>query len=103
MASLGISWMQIYSLLSATGSSSHTGSSSFAVGRGPLSSSESVSGTGGGISPKGRSHWTPSQNGMLLGCLGMKGQIGCWAVVKSAGSKEASVANTEYMQIGLVI
>ena len=33
----------------------------------------------------------------------MKGEIGYWAVVKSAGSKEASVVNTEYPQLGLVI
>ena len=35
--------------------------------------------------------------------LGMKGKIGHWAVVKSAGSKGASVVNMEYMWIGLVI
>ena len=33
----------------------------------------------------------------------MKGEIGSWAVVKSAGSKEASVVNMEYTWLGLVI
>ena len=32
----------------------------------------------------------------------MKGEVGCWVVVKSAGSKEASVVKTEYIQIGLM-
>ena len=54
VVSLGISWMQRYSLLSSTSSSSHTGLSRSAVGRGSLSSSESVSGIGGGISLKAR-------------------------------------------------
>ena len=102
-ASLGILWMQRYSLLSGTGPSFHTGSSRSAVGRGSLSSSESVSGIGIGNSSKVRYWWTPSQNGRLLGCLGVKGEIGHWAVMKSARSKEASVVNMECAQIGLVI
>ena len=103
VASLGISWMQIYPLLSGTVSSSHTGSSKSAVGRDSSLSSESVSGIGGGISLKVRCQQTHYQNGRLLGCLDVKGEIGHWAVLKSVGSKEVSVVNMEYTQIGLVI
>ena len=95
--------MQRYSLLNGIGSSSHTGSSWSTVGRSSSSSSVYVSDIGRGISLKVR-HWqTPSWNGRLLGHLGVKGEIRQWAVVKSARSKEASIVNTEYTQIGLVI
>ena len=77
VASLGISWTQRYCLLSGTGSSPHTWSSRSADGRSSLSSSESVSGLGRDVLLRVR-HWqTPSQNGRLLGCLGVKGVIGC--------------------------
>ena len=46
---LGNSWMQRYSLLYGTTSSSHTGSSRSAVGRGSSMSSESVSRFGRGV------------------------------------------------------
>ena len=103
VASLGISLMQRDFLLSGTGSLSHTGSFRSAVGRGSSSSSEPVSGINGVISLKVRFWQTSSQNGRILGHLGVKDEIGCWAVVKSAGLKEASVVNMEYTWMGLVI
>ena len=103
VASLWISWMQRYSLLSGTGSSSHSGSSWSGDGRVSLASSESVSSIGGSISSKVRHWWNPIQNDRLLGGLGVKHEIRYWAEVKSARSKEASVVNMKYMQIGLVI
>ena len=75
MASLGFSWMQRYSLLSGTSSSSHTRPSRSAVERVFLSSSGSVSGIRG-VLLKVRDWWTTSQNGRLLGHLGVKGEIG---------------------------
>ena len=56
VAGLGISWMQRYSLLSGTGSSSHMGSSSTAIGRSSFSSSESAADASGGVSSKHASH-----------------------------------------------
>ena len=80
MASLGISRMQWYSLLSSSGSSSNMGSFSSAIGR-SSSSSESVADACGGVSSEVR-HWqTPSQNGRTLGCLGVKGKSWVWAAM----------------------
>ena len=103
MASLGISWMQRYSLLSGTGFSSYMDHQGLQLG-GVLHHPQSLFlALAGVFTSKVRHQQTPSQNERLLGCLGVKGEIGHWAVVKSAGSKEASVLNTEYTQIGLVI
>ena len=102
VASLGISWMQRYSLLPGTSSSSHTRSSRFAVGRNSLSSSVCFLHWRGCFVTV-RCQQTPSQNIRLVGHLRVKGKIGCWAVVKSAQLKEASVVNNEYTHIGLVI
>ena len=101
MASLGISWMQRYSLLSSTGSSSNTGLSRSAVGRGSSLSTESVSGVSRGILPKVKCQQMPSLNSRLLGYLKMKG--GGLGVVKLTILKETSVVNTEYIWVGLVI
>ena len=68
LAGLGISWIQRYSLLSDTGSLSHMGSSSFAIGRSSSSSLESVANTSGSVSSKA-SCW----NGGPLGCFRVKG------------------------------
>ena len=102
MASLGISWMQKYSCCLVLALHPTLGCQVCNWG-GSFSSPESVSGVSLGISSNIRHQWTPSQDGRLLGHLGVKGEIRHWAVVKSARSKEASVVNTEYMQIGLVI
>ena len=59
VVSLGISWMQRYSLLSGTVSLSHIGSSNPAVGRSSSSSLESAASTSGGVSLK-ISHWQAS-------------------------------------------
>ena len=68
----------------------HTGSSRSVVGR-SSSSSESPSGISGGVPLKVRHQQPPSQNGRLLACLGVKGKVGCWAMLNLAGAKEASV------------
>ena len=103
VASLGIAWMQRYFLLSGTGYSSHIRSSRSAVRRGSLLSSESVSALDKDVLSKVRCQQIPSQNGRLLGHIGVEAEIGHCVMVKSARSKEASVVNMEYMQIGLVI
>ena len=59
------------------------------------SSSSESSCISGSISFKVRCRQTPSQNGRLLGCLEVKGEIGLWVVVNSAGSKEALVVKTK--------
>ena len=54
-----------------------------------------LSSVSGGVSSKVR-HWqTPSWNGRLLGCLGLKGETRCLAVVSSARSMEAPAVKTE--------
>ena len=96
VASIGILWMQQYSLLTSTSSSSHMVSSNPAVGRYSSSSPESAASGGGGVSLKVSYQLvTPSQNGRSLGCLGVKGKSWLWAVVWSTGLKEASAENME--------
>ena len=81
VASLGISWLQRYSLLSGTNSLSHTESSRVAVRRSSSLSLEFAASASEGVSSK-VSHWqTTSQNGRPLGCLEVKGESWLWAVV----------------------
>ena len=95
--------MQRYSLLPGTSSLCQTALSRSAVERDTSSPLQSVSSVSGGVSSKVKCPLTSSQNCGLLGHVGVKDEIRCSTVVKSAGLKEASVVNTEYMQIGLVI
>ena len=81
VAGLGISWMQMYSLLSSTDSSFYMRSSSSDIWRPSSSSSESAANAGSGVSSKD-SHWhTPSLNGRPLGYLGVKDKSWVWGVV----------------------
>ena len=81
MAGLGISWMQRYSLLSGTGSSSHKGSSNPAVGRSSPSSSQSAVGASGGVSLKVSHQQNLSQNDRPLGPFRVKCESSFLAVV----------------------
>ena len=81
VASLGLSWMQRYSLLSGTSSSSHMGLSSTAIGRSSSSSSGSATNASGVFHQRLGHQQAPSQNGRPLGCLRVKGESWYWVPV----------------------